>query len=141
MELDNKVYEQILELSKNGEDFLEDGDLQRAILSFTKAIDLLPEPKSEWDASEWLHAHLGDAYYELGKFGDSLSCFQEARNAGDEGDPNPYILLRMGACLFRLGDKEQAAQYLIQAFMLEGERIFSEEPDDITAFLHSLTEH
>lgn len=138
LELEDEIYEKILRLSKKGEQHLQEGLPDLAIPILIDAIDLLPNPKSQWEASEWLHATLGDAYAELGKYEDALSCFQEARNAGDEADPNPYVLLRIGTCLFRLGDKQLAAQFLTQAYMLEGNEIFCEEPDEVVSFVRSL---
>lgn len=137
-ELDDRVYYKILALSDEGENLLELGHTQSAISTFQQAVDLLPEPKSAWEASEWLHAAIGDAYYRQGDYENALNNFQAARMAGSEAEPNPYILLRLGSCYYRLGNREMASQYLISAFMMEGEEIFVEEDEDVREFLASI---
>ena len=37
---------------------------------------------------------------------------------------SPHVLLRLGACCFELGDEENAIQYLLWAYRMEGEEIF-----------------
>ena len=45
-----------------------------------------------------------------------------------EGYGNPFIMLRLGECCLEIGDEKNALEYLLRAYMFEGEEIFA--PDD-----------
>ncbi len=44
------------------------------------------------------------------------------------GYGNPFVMLRLGECCLEIGDEKNALEYLLRAYMMEGEDIF--EPDD-----------
>ncbi len=45
-----------------------------------------------------------------------------------EGYGNPFIMLRLGECCLEIGDEKNALEYMLRAYMFEGEKIFA--PDD-----------
>ena len=59
-ELDNALYERIGALSDAGDALMEDGDYEGALEKFWAGFDLLPEPKTNWEAGTWLMAAIGD---------------------------------------------------------------------------------
>ncbi|KMY31484.1 hypothetical protein ACZ11_04410 [Lysinibacillus xylanilyticus] len=128
MELDDQVYDQIVQLCERGNTLVENGQIEKAIEHYIAALDLVPLPKNNWEASTWIYTALGDTYF--------LNCdYEKAKsdlyNALDcpNGISNPFILLRLGESLFECGEMDKAKEYLLKAYMLEGYKIFFNEDD------------
>lgn len=130
LELPEDVQEALDEICEQGNEAMDEDAPEEALLFFRQAVDLLPEPAEKWEAYGWLCAAQGDAHYTMGDFEAALEQFQEAYNLADPEDANPFVLLRLGQCYRRLGNEKNAAEYLLRAYMLEGEDIFEEEDDD-----------
>lgn len=128
MELDNKIYTQIVQLCEEGDSLFEEEEFDKAIEMYSNALELLPLPKSNWEASTWIYTALGDTYFINDDFETAKNHFYNALNCPD-GISNPLILLRLGESLFECGDFEKAKEYLLKAYMLEGYKIFHEEDD------------
>ncbi len=125
MELDDVIYDEILRKSEKGNSFSELGQFKEALDEYSDAIKLLPDPIYVWEAATWLFVSIGDTLFQLNDFENSLDSFMQAQKCPD-GLGNPFICVRIGECFFELGNKEKAKQYLFQAYMLEGEDIFSD---------------
>jgi tetratricopeptide (TPR) repeat protein len=128
MELDDILYEQILELCDKGDKCLENEEFENAIKFFEKALDLIPNPKIDWEASTWVYSALGDTYFILKEYDKVKDYFYDALNCPN-GIANPFILLRLGECLFELNDITLAKEYFIKAYMFEGYKIFKDEDE------------
>jgi tetratricopeptide (TPR) repeat protein len=128
MELDDKLYDELVGLIEEGDELLSDGEVDKAIPLYNKALSLLPDPKFEWEASTYIYTALGDSYFIQQKYDDALTVFQCAFKSVD-GEDNPYICLMLGETYFELNDQEKAKDYLLQAFELEGEDIFEDEDE------------
>lgn len=129
-ELDNQTYAEIQRLSEKGEaEFEYEGGERKAITFWRQALNLVPEPHSDWEASLWLHTHIGDAQAELGQIDEALESYRKAYEAPD-GHTNPYLLLQMGKLLHDRGDTDQAADMLLRAYMMEGEELFEDGDED-----------
>jgi tetratricopeptide (TPR) repeat protein len=126
MELDDKLYDQLVGLIEEGDELLSEGEIDNAISKYNTALALLPDPKFEWEASTYIYTALGDSYFIQLKFEDALTVFQCAFKSVD-GEDNPYICLMLGETYYELNDKEKAKDYLLQAYELEGEDIFEDE--------------
>jgi tetratricopeptide (TPR) repeat protein len=126
MELSSVIYGQLEELSNAGNDLFDDGNYSLSIAKWLKAIDLLPEPKSDWEAYTWLSASIGDAYYQLENLDEARDAFLNALN-GPDGQSNPFIHYRLGQCNDRLGIN--GIEHLLKAYMLNGEDIFKNDED------------
>ncbi len=127
MELPDALYEQITYLSERGSVLMDSGEPAKAADMFEKAFDLLPEPKTEWEAATWINASHGDALFAQQKYREALQYFLDALNCPD-GVSNPFIQIRLGECFYELGNRERAEDHLMRAYMLEGDRIFHNEP-------------
>ena len=114
------------ELCEQGNDAMDNEMYKEAISYYTKALDYVPEPKEEWEATGWIHASIGDAYFQLCDFEKALEHMHIAIRIY-AGEPNPFVLLRYGQCFYELKDEKQAVNYLLQAYMIEGETIFDED--------------
>ena len=84
-----------------------------------------PEPKEDWEAYLWLVGSIGDAHFMMGNYGKSLEFFRKCYNIGETD--NPFILLRLGENYLEMEDETNATEFLLRAYMLEGEKIFKED--------------
>ena len=123
MELDDKLFEEITYHTDSGEKFFEKGHFKEAIEEYNKAFDLIPEPKTNWDASVWTLAAIGDGYFMLKDYGTALEYFRKLMTEYEEVG-NPFIRLRYGECLYETGELQAAKEHLFAAYMMEGKDIF-----------------
>lgn len=124
-ELPDEIYDEILVSSEKGNLLMEQKEYQRAVNVFETALKKLPAPVEKWDAFLWLKVSIGDAQFFIGDYKEATESFFDAMN-GPEGSHNPFVLLRLGQCLYEQGS-ERAVDYLCKAYFLEGEELFSDE--------------
>lgn len=117
------VYPEIEVLSKEGNQAIEDDNLDYAIECFQNALNLIPEPREEFSSTTWLYAGLGDVYFIQDEYDTSLEYFMRAYNENEDYS-NPYVLYMMGKCYYELDNVIKAKEFLKQAYMLVGEDIF-----------------
>ncbi|WHX47203.1 hypothetical protein QNH46_13600 [Paenibacillus woosongensis] len=128
MELSNETYEKIVEVCEEADSFIDEDRIEDAINKYLVALEIIPSPKKDWEASTWIYTALGDAYFINDEYEKAKDCFYNALNCPD-GISNPLILLRLGESLFECDDMHKAANYLLKAYMLEGYKIFNEEDE------------
>lgn len=128
MELPDDIYNQVEDLSAEGSDLFDQSRLDEAIQKWSSALNLLPTPQADWGAYTWLSASIGDAQYQMNQLDAARHSFLDALN-GPDGLDNPFIHYRLGQILIRLGEEEKGIQSLLKAYMLDGEQIFSADPD------------
>jgi tetratricopeptide (TPR) repeat protein len=125
MTLPEEVSQRVDNLSEQGNQALDRGDTAQAIAKWEEALDLLPKPVTDWEATEWLYASIGDAYFSVEKYNEAKGSLYNALNCSlPEG--NPFVYLRLGQTLFKLGETDKSAEMLLRACMLEGKEIFDE---------------
>lgn len=134
MELEDRVYQRITHLSSEGDSLSDAGSHSEAIAKYQQALDMVPQPQRDWEASTWLHAAIGDAYFFSHDFKKAAEAFFEAYNCPG-GLQNPFINLRIGECLFETGDLAGAEEYMLRAYMWEGKDIFSREKPKYVKFM------
>jgi tetratricopeptide (TPR) repeat protein len=134
MELEGDLYRRVKRLSEQGNRHMEAEAWDKAVSIFDEALELLPEPKNQWEAALWLHASIGDACFMKGDFARAKEALFDALNCPD-GNGNPFVLIRLGEVLLELGDTERAKEYLLRAYMLEGKGIFEAEDPKYLLFL------
>lgn len=126
--MNDKCFESIQEICAKGEDLAEAECYEQAIAEYEKALELVPEPKYDFEASVWIYAAIGDAYYFMEEYGKALDAFMQARKCYG-GLESSFVLLRTGECFFELEQYDKAREALIGTFMLEGEEIFESEDE------------
>lgn len=126
--LDDKIYEKIQNLCEIGDELAEGEQYGKAIDKYTKALKLIPEPKYIYEASTWVYTAIGDSFYLAEDFENALDNFNQALKC-EGGLGNPFIVLRIGECFYELDNIERAKYFLLQAYMIEGEDVFSEEDE------------
>jgi hypothetical protein len=103
------------------------------------AWESLPEPRTDWSAGEWIMAAIGDVQFVQGNFAASRKAFMTALKCGGSPD-NPFLRLRLGQCLFELGDRQEAANWLAGAYLLEGKKLFADDDPRYLEFIKSQLE-
>ncbi|HCJ1229216.1 TPA: tetratricopeptide repeat protein [Pseudomonas aeruginosa] len=136
MELPDKIYDEVDALSTKGNDLMDDEHFDAAIEKWTQALDLLPDPKTDWEAYMWLSASIGDAQFQQHRYELARDALLDALNAPG-GVENPFVHYRLGQCQVKLGNEALAVESLLKAYMLDGEEIFLAE-DDGVVFLKML---
>ncbi|MGF6927411.1 tetratricopeptide (TPR) repeat protein [Chitinophaga sp. W2I13] len=133
-ELPADIHEKVEALSEAGNELADADDFDGAIARFTEALQLLPEPARNWEASTWLYASIGDMYYFKGNYEAAANSFYDALN-GPDAQANGFVNLRLGESLYELNQHDQSLEYLLRAYMLEGKEIFAEEDPRYFIFL------
>jgi TolA-binding protein len=119
-ELPDNLFEEVERLSEEGNEYASSGDFGRALSSFGAAWELLPEPRVAWSAGLWLLGSIGDMQFQRGEFVASREALVTAVKSYDEARGNPFLQLRLGQCMYELGEEAEAANWLAGAFIMEG---------------------
>jgi tetratricopeptide (TPR) repeat protein len=126
-ELDELTHRRVKALCAKGDRLAEEMQFAEALTTYWSAWDLLPEPKTDWNAATWILAAIGDANFLSGDYvagRDNLSMAMHCPDAIG----NPFFHLRLGQCQFEVGDLDRAADELARAYMAAGSEIFEDEP-------------
>ncbi|MEL6738316.1 MAG: tetratricopeptide repeat protein [Pseudomonadota bacterium] len=132
--LDDHTYAEIARLTDQGQALFDAGKLDEARKLFMQAWMLLPEPQSEWPATTWLAAAIGDIDFLESRYADARQTLQFAMLCPG-GLGNPFLHLRLGQSHYELGELDRAADELMRAYMVAGEEIFAAEDPKYRAFL------
>ena len=133
-ELSDAVHAEIERLCALGDEHAQAARYPKALETYWNAWDLLPDPKTQWEAATWILAAVGDANF-LGKdyvagrdnLGKAMEC------PGAIG--NPFLHLRLGQCEFEVGHLDRAADELMRAYMGAGPEIFDGQDPKYLSFL------
>lgn len=128
-ELSEEIQAKMDELAQKGNQLENEGRLEEAVAAWQAGLELIPEPQQFYGQTLWFLAAIGDVYFQQGEYALAHECFDKARgNMTGEGYGNPFVMLRLGECCLEIGDEKNALEYLLRAYMFEGEEIFA--PDD-----------
>lgn len=125
-ELPDEIYTKIEKWSEEGNNFFEREQFTQALGKYEAALQLVPEPKLDWEASTWLYTSIGDVHFSEEIFDKAKDSYHNALNCPD-GIHNPYINLSLGQTLYELEEFEEARKFLLLAYMSEGHEIFEDE--------------
>src|SRR5262245_33822112 len=100
-ELQGETYERIQALCKLGDARAEEGKHSAALEQYWAGWDLLPEPRTEWEAATWILAAVGDANFLGGDYVAGRDNLTMAMHCPD-AIGNPFLHLRLGQCQFEL---------------------------------------
>ncbi|WP_374549905.1 tetratricopeptide repeat protein [Sphingobium yanoikuyae] len=62
-ELSSTVHDAIQHFCADGDALASAGRYEEAIAEYNRAWEIVPEPKSQWNASTWILAAIGDAAF------------------------------------------------------------------------------
>ncbi|UOD33355.1 hypothetical protein INH39_12460 [Massilia violaceinigra] len=135
-QLPDAVYAEVTALSTSGDVLVKQGKSREGVQAYVKALGLLPEPVTQWEAATWLLVVIGDANFKAKFYEQALAALQDAMLCpGALG--NPFIHLRLGQVNFELGNMSKAADELARAYLQEGKAIFKEDDPKYLAFIKS----
>jgi hypothetical protein len=77
-ELPDAVHSQIASRCGRGDALVEAKDYAAAIAEYQAAWDLVPEPKSEWEAGSWILIAMGDAFYGRCDYQMAEDCLRKS---------------------------------------------------------------
>jgi tetratricopeptide (TPR) repeat protein len=133
--LPDAVHKQIEAHCTRGDELANRREFQTALKEYAVAWDLLPEPKTNWEAALWILTAIGDAHFLSGNWQACRKTLQQAVKACDGALENPFIRLRLGQSLFELGEQREAADWMVPAFLMEGKQLFAaEDPKYLASF-------
>ncbi|ACZ07321.1 Predicted O-linked N-acetylglucosamine transferase, SPINDLY family [Sebaldella termitidis] len=127
IELKDEIYNNILELTETGDEYYEEGELKKAEKAYLEALELLSEPKYDWEAGTWIYTALGDVYLEEQDYLKAKEVLYDALNCPNS--QNPYIYYNLGIALFELDEKDKAQDFFMRVYMLDGETLFLDGED------------
>ncbi len=111
------------DIAKQGNMYFDRGEYVQAVIVWQKGLDMLAKPLNVQSEAVWFQTSIADAFFMLGDYRSAYSYLTDARtNLSGEGY-NPFVMLRLGQCCLELG-MDDARQYLMRAYMSEGEEIF-----------------
>ena len=132
--LSDEVHGQITTLCSTADDLAKEERFAAALKLYWQAYDLLPEPKTQWEAATWILGAIGDANFFSGDYQAGRDNLTSAMHCPD-AIGNPFFHLRLGQCQYELGNHDRAADELARAFLLEGAELFAEEDPKYLEFV------
>lgn len=120
--------EQLEKLYEKGNQLEREERYDEALQAWQEGYAMIPvNSRLDLEMTNQFLAAIGDVYFlRKSMYQKAYECFNTARGYG--GYDNSFIMLRLGECCLELGDERNAAEYLMRAWMMEGEEIF--KPDE-----------
>lgn len=139
LELSENLHKHIQRLSAEGDALAETLAYESAIAKYNEAWKLVPDPKTDWEASTWLLAAIGDACFLSGYFTSGIEALEYSLHCPG-GAGNPFLHLRLGQCLFEKDQLAASADHLCRAYAIEGKVIFESDAPKYFEFLKTKIE-
>lgn len=133
-DLKEDIQEQIRVLCVEGDGLAETGDLDDALEAYWEAMELLPEPKTRWEAATLILTAIADVHHQAGEHAAARENLELALRCPGSKE-NAFVHLRLGQSLLELGEKDRAAEQLGLAYEAGGSEIFEDEEPQYFAFL------
>ena len=124
--LDSKLVTKIRELCYQGYTQYDQQDYRRALRTFYQAWLLVPKPQTHWREAGWVLTAIGDAYFSVQQYDQATEALRSALLC-PTAKQSPFIHLRLGQCLYELGDDDRAHEMLHKALQLGGNKVFNKE--------------
>lgn len=119
---------QVEQLSMRADLLMEKGEFEEAIQLYQQGLEIIPEPKSTYEATLWFLVAIGDAYWYLREWEHARPYFEQCLKVLG-GTENPFVRLRLGQILYEMGDLVAAQQQLQHGLEMEGEVLFEDEDE------------
>ncbi|MDH7971247.1 hypothetical protein QH494_03565 [Sphingomonas sp. AR_OL41] len=135
-ELPSAVFDAIQHFCSDGDALASAGRYEEAIGEYNRAWEIVPEPKSQWNASTCILAAIGEAAF-LANYKTSAKEALEYAMVCPDAVGNPFLHLRLGQVLFDMGEHDRAADELMRAYMGAGADLFTAEDQRYLSFLRT----
>jgi hypothetical protein len=133
--LPDSIAAEVDRLFNEGEEFADDEEDEKALARFQAAWDLLPEPRGESDRALEIFAAIADSHFHLGDYETCYRKMQQSLILYGGSASNPFVRLRMGQCLFEMGDRREAMNWMAPVYWNEGRAFFESEDPKYLAFV------
>lgn len=134
MQIPDKILAEIKELCSEGDCFVGMGEFSNAYKNYMSALEFVPEPKEEFEATTWILTAIGDMYFQAKDYAQTKNILPDAMHCiGAIG--NPFIHLRLGQAQLELGNHDRAVDELCRAYKGAGKDIFDREDPKYFHFL------
>lgn len=128
------MHDEIDELCDLGVDLAEAGSFARALEAYESAWALLDEPAHEQEGSAWILGNIGYTRFLQGDYAAGRDDLARAMTLPGGAD-NAFLHLRLGQCLYELGDLRRAGEHLRLAFAIEADDVFVDEDPKYRALI------
>lgn len=132
--INEEILKKYQQMCKQADELTKNKNPLEAIEKFKQALFLLPD--GNWQCQAYAYAGIGENYLAMENYEKALKAFYQCYT--EETLDNPYVLLNMGICFYELGELQKARNFLISAYMVEGEDIFLEENEKYFAVIQDL---
>lgn len=122
------LIDQIRQQCADGYALYDTGAFKDALRLFYQAWLLLPKPQTDFDAAGWILTAIGDTYFRLGQFEQGREALSSALHCPG-ADRSAFIHLRLGQCLWELGQPDKALASLLQAYTTAPMGLFDTEDE------------
>lgn len=136
-QLPDDLSEQINAHCSEGDALAMEDQFEDALAEFENAWELLPEPRTQWEAALWILSALGDAHFFLEDWQACCDALMLAVKECAGAMENPFVRLRLGQSLFELGNRREAANWWTPAYLQEGLPLFDAEDPKYLTYLKS----
>lgn len=123
MRLEGEIYNKVKELCGEADKHVLICEFDQAIEKYNQALELFQGDIEEYEESIMIYAAMGDAYCLAGEYKRARNYFYNALDCSN-GIANPYILFRLGECLYECDEKYKAQEYFIRTYMMDGLNLF-----------------
>lgn len=127
-----QIQELVESLCEAGEAFMADGAFDLGSMQLPKGLATLPEPRTDWSCAVPILAAIGDGYFIRRDFAECKESFMQILRDADGSPDNPFIRLRLGQCLYELGDEQEAANWLVGAYLVGNCKLFENDAPSIS---------
>ncbi|MBU3070526.1 hypothetical protein KOI40_11885 [Aestuariicella sp. G3-2] len=136
-ELPNETTEKIRTLCADAYESYDQGDFRKALRLFYQGWLLLPKPQTDFAEAGWVLTGIGDSYFRLKQYIPGCEALRSANHCPQTRD-NPFIHLRLGQCLYQIGERASARTHLLKAYRLGGSGLFKAERPE---YLDCISKH
>src|SRR5262245_16403426 len=137
-DLPGAIGDEVERLADEAGDLEHRGDPAAVLARYEAAWALFPEPRYTWDEAFWLLREIGSFQFRLKRFADGRRTLMEALKHVPGALEDAQYRMRVGQCLFELGEKGAAADWLATAFLLGGTAVYIHEDPKYINFIKQL---
>jgi tetratricopeptide (TPR) repeat protein len=132
--LSDEISEKIDKLAIEGNAIFEEEKYVKAIEVFQEGLNLIPKPKENYEASLWFLVGIGDAYWFLDDYENSLTYWNQSLNVV-AGNENVFVHFRKAQVLFELNKfKDAFLEFQTYKQLDEKEVLFLDEDEKYLQF-------
>lgn len=113
MSLDPNIAHQIEELCDRGYQLYDEQSYEAALRVFYQAWLKLPKPQAQYQQAAWVLTAIGDSYYKLSNYGQSIEALNSALHC--PGGQLAFIHTRLAQAYYESGDKSNSAEHFQKA--------------------------